>query len=351
MLNGPPRLPGASHMLALPAIDLAAIRVAALAGDVLALAEVTTLHTLSGAPDRPRERHEWPLPFEPGALALSPSGRLALVTAPARNQAAVLDLHDGTQLIELGGPDARPHSLAATFASTRARELLVLSRERFVLEALTLPDLRVHFRSEALSPQPFVFDSLHALPDGDTVVAIGHGESEGKDSLATLSLAALAADASWLPRELRERTRPADYAYRLAAGPWESGGMVVFRDPEEDEAEEDEAPSPEPDVWNFRGLYTRRLGDGALVDRVAWDGPIPSGAPLFADPRWIVVGAPGRVQLISRVGGGTATTLDAAVYAFDPAASRIVTIQGSDAAVHDLEQYPGAADAARPEER
>jgi hypothetical protein len=328
VLNEPRRPLSSTQRVELAGFDPARARLAALAGDVMAFASDTTLRAYVGR----RERHEWPLPWTPGTLSLSPSGELALIVSARADRGAVIELRTGATLLDVGRADGRPGSIAATFAATAGGELLVLSRERFVLEALSLPAGDVLFRVECHLPQPFVFDSLHAMLDGDTIVAIGHGESESKDSMATISLRAQAADADWLSRELTRRTRPWDYAYRLAAGPSGSEGVVAFRDPEEDEVPDeadDDAPPPARDVEGFRGFYTRRLADGALVDRLAVDAPIGSGAPLFATTSTIAVGETGRVLLLAREGDGKPTILDAPVYAFDERAGRILTLQSS----------------------
>lgn len=314
----------ARQRVELAGIDLARVRLAALAGDVMAFASDRTLRVHAGM----RGQREWPLPWTPGALALSPSGAFALIVSAQSERGTVIDVRTGATLLDVGRAGGRPGSIVATFAATPGGELLVISRERFVLEALTLPACDALFRVESHVPQPFAFDSLHAMLDDDTVVAIGHGESESKDSLATISLRALAADAGWLSRELARRTRPWDYAYRLAAGPWGRDGLVAFRDPEDDELADEETLSSGHDVEGFRGFYTRRLADGALIDRIDVDAPIGSGAPLFATQDTIAVGASGQVLLLARRTDMKTTTADARVYAFDERGGRILTLTG-----------------------
>jgi hypothetical protein len=338
VLNDPFHPVSSSHRVELAGVDPARVQLAALTGDLLALVEDGSLRVLDGpSVARPRDRLVLELRWTPGAMQLSPSGALALLVSPQRDRAAVIDLRTGGQLLELGGPAARPASIAATFAATPAGEVLVLSRERFVLEAMALPSGTALFRVQCHIPQPFVFDSLHAMLDGDTIVAVGHGESESKDSLITISLRALAADRAWLARELVHRQRPSDYAYRLAAGAWERDGMVVFRDPEDDEEPDEDTPPTGRDVEGLRGFYTRRLADATLVDRIAIDAPIASGAELFATGDVILAGGAGQLLLFSRRAQGAATVLDASVYAIDRNARRILTLQANgEISLHQL---------------
>ncbi|HET7187078.1 MAG TPA: hypothetical protein VFI52_02940 [Gemmatimonadaceae bacterium] len=312
------------------------MRLAALAGEVMAFATDTMLHVFTGPPGQPRAHREWPLPWTPDALALSPSGTFALVVSTGADRGRVIDLRTGATLLDIASAGRRSGSIAAAFAATPAGELLVISRERFVLEALTLPIGKALFRVACHAPQPFVFDSLHPMLDDDTIIAIGHGESESKDSMATISLRALAADTDWFTHELVRRRRPWDYAYRVASGPLGHDGLIAFRDPEDDELPDEHVPPSGRDVEGFRGFYSRRLADGALVERIDVDAPIGSGAPLFATQDTIVAGATGRVLLVARGGDRQTTTLDAPVYAFDERGGRILTVSDGELTLHHL---------------
>jgi hypothetical protein len=309
-----------------PAAAPAQVRLAALAGDTMLLASDTIAHVHVGtALDPVVLSLDWP----PAALALAPSGRFALLVSAQRGHADVIGLPDGERLLTIGRLDDRSGPVTSTFASADGEELLVVSRERFVLEAISLPAGTPRFRAEFTTVLPFFFDSLHTLLDGDTLVAIGHGESESKDSLVTLSLRLLTHDPVMAAHEAVGGARPADYAYRLAAGPCGRDAMVAFRDPEGDETPEEDVPATGSDLEDFHGLYIRRLANGRLVERIPHDLPIESGAPLFATDHVIAAGGPRGVELVPR---GIArefspVRLDAAVYAFDPLTRRIALVQ------------------------
>jgi hypothetical protein len=341
MLSGPSEPPPwPLRRLAAPFAAPAQARFAALAADVIIVTTDTAVHVYDGGAEA-QSRRAWPLDWPLGAVGLSALGRFALLISARCNRADVVDLRAGELTVSIGELDARPHSVMAAFSFARGEERLVLSRERFVLEALALPTRQPRFKAKFVVPQAFVFDSLHPMLDGNTLVAIGHGESESKDSLATLSLSMLSDDPATAVKEAGRQAGASDYAYRLAAGPAGRDAMVAFRDPEEDEEPDDDSPTPTGDLENFRGLYVRRLADRRLVERVARDLPIESGAPIYATDQVIAVGGPGRIDLVPRaaVGAVPSVTLDAGVYAFDSLARRIMIVR--DDGMIDLFQLRG----------
>ena len=62
-----------------------------------------------------------------------------------------------------------------------------------------------------------------------------------------------------------------------------------------DEDEIDDNP-----LYGFNGIYVRRLTDCAVLERVAYDAPIDTGAPLMATRDAIVVVRRDGVDLIER---------------------------------------------------
>jgi hypothetical protein len=329
MLSGPPEpLPWPLRRLAAPFAAPAQARLAALAADVIVVATDTAVHVYDRGAGA-HWRRAWLLDWTLGAVCLSASGRFAMLISAQRNRADVVDLRAGELIVSIGQLDARPYSVTAAFSSARGEELLVLSRERYVLEALALPTRQARFKAKFTSTQAFAFDSLHPLLDGDTLVAIGHGESESKDSLIALSFSMLVDDPTAVAKETGRQARISDYAYRLAAGPAGRDAMVAFRDPEEDEEPDEDSPGLTSDLENFRGLYVRRLADSTLIELVACDLPIRSGMPIYATDQVIAVGGPGRIDLVPRGSAGAAppVTMDAGVYAFDPLGRRIMIVR------------------------
>src|SRR6266498_3890122 len=137
-------LPWPLRRLAAPVVAPAQMRSAALGADVIVVATDTAVHLYDGGPGA-RSRQVRQLDWVPGAVSLSPSGRFVLLVSTQRSCADVVDLRAGERVLTIGQLNARPYSVTATFSSARGEELLVLSRERFVLEALALPTGRPRF--------------------------------------------------------------------------------------------------------------------------------------------------------------------------------------------------------------
>jgi hypothetical protein len=264
------------------------------------------------------------LDWAPAALALAPSGRYAMLTSPSRDRVDVLDLETG-QPVFSGGTAGRAHSCVAAFGPA---DVLLVSRTPHVIEVLDLPAGRALGRAVFTATLAFIFDSLHPMLDGDTVVAIGHGQSESKDSLLTLSTRGLLEAPQDEVAELRRRRRPSDYAYRLAAGAFGAAGMVAYRDPEDDE-EPEEGEDPETDIENLQGFHLRRLPGGELVERLAYGERVESGTALFATDTVVVVARPGRLAFVPRGSSAqsTPTVLAAAVYALDAASAQVAVVE------------------------
>ncbi|HEX8281833.1 MAG TPA: hypothetical protein VF588_00525 [Pyrinomonadaceae bacterium] len=319
------------------------VKYVALGGDALALVagDELRLVSLAGAGD-PRVVSAHRLGWSPGGLSLSPSGRYALLRDADESRLALYDPARGATALEFFRTSEKPYPVPGALASVGGEEVLLVSPRPYELEAYYLKDMTRAFLAPCnypKSPLPFVFTHLHTHgADARTVFALGYFLAEMLDSLATFSFEELAADPSAAARELRGRGRINDHADRLAAGPCGTDCAVFFRDPgdnetpdEEDDRddEEDEEDEERGELWNFRGLYVRRVSDGSLVERLEYDAPIATGAPIFATERFFVVGREDGVELLPRA---AAEAVDAAamipgrVYGLDHARRRFAVL-------------------------
>ncbi|MDQ2808193.1 MAG: hypothetical protein M3Z04_14955 [Chloroflexota bacterium] len=211
-------------------------------------------------------------------------------------------------------------------ASRDLDDVLLLSEDRFVLEGYH-PATRQQLFIADSEPAGMVFQTLIPLADQDTIAVLWY-EPSGRDFLLTLSLRDLiAGDPQAIPI-VRRWVGVTDSSIRLAAGCSGKEEIVIYRDPEDDEVPDpDEDPAELGEVRNFHGLYIRRLADGALVERIPYEAPIETGAPLFATATTVVVGCPDHIDLVPRQGvGGGIVSIPTRVYAFDPAQARIALI-------------------------
>lgn len=266
----------------------------------------------------------WPL----ARVALSSSLRYLLLVSATRSELEMWDLAKDRVAAHVTAPPGERQMYASAIVSSSDQDVLLVSRERMVLEGYFLPDMQRRLRADCTSPVAFVFTGLVPMRDADTVVALGYHFSEGKDSLLTLSLRAMLQDAQAAAREAVERKRVNDYAYRLAAGVCGIDAVVIFRDPEEDESpDEKEDAAGNTDIWSVRGLYARRLADNKLLERIDYDAPIETGAPIFATDTVVVVGCPDRVEIIPRGGSeGEVESIPTRAHAFDSEGGRIALV-------------------------
>src|SRR4029077_4287767 len=112
------------------------------------------------------------------------------------------------------------------------------------------------FTVNCRTPLAYHFAALVPMADRDTIIALGNQASESKDSFYRFSLELCVRDPDVAGLMEPTKNQPADYAHRLAVGPCGSDALVAFRDPEDDEAlDEDEIPRDA--LHGFKGLYVR----------------------------------------------------------------------------------------------
>jgi hypothetical protein len=262
-----------------------------------------------------------------GPLALSASGRFLMAHSETSDHAAVHDLDAGVVILELVGRPGVTGSVVAALTQTEDRELVLVSTAAGELRGHELPGGRPVLAADA---RPYAFEHLVAVGGGGVVIALGHYPTEGRDSLLTLPVAVLLADARTAQRVVAERLGIDDYAYVLAAGPCGPDAVVIYRDPEDEEQPDDEGPdevpASRPDVYGFRGFYVRRLADGALLGRVPAAVAITTGAELFATSSAVVVGHADRVEVFDRrQPAAPPVVLPGSAHGLDPEGGRIAT--------------------------
>lgn len=306
----------------------------ALGGDTLALVAGDGLRFLSlDAAGAAREAGAHRLGWSPAGVSLSPSGAYALLRDATQDRLAVYDRARGANAFEFERTSEKQYPVPGALASVGGDEVLLVSPRVHELEAYYLKDSTLAFRVSCGYPEAasqFVF--THLRPHGreaGTLFALGYFLAEMMDSLVTFSFDGLAGDPLAAARELRERKLINDYANRLAVGPCGDDCAVFFRDPGDYEtpSEDDDEDEEQGELWNFRGLYVRRVSDGGLVERLEYDAPVVTGSPIFATGQFYVVGCPDRVELLPRAGvEGEAVSLACRSLSLDPARRRLALL-------------------------
>jgi len=238
------------------------------------------------------------------SVLLSPSGRHLLVRGPRGLSRELISVDDGASLVTFQRIGRLPQTVSAAFLVDRAGdEIVLLSREDLVLEGFRAVDAAPVFRIECRRPIAYYFATPVAMLDGDTIIALGSQPSESKDSFYRFSLALCRDDPAAAARMDPANTAPAEYAYRVAVGPCGRDALVAFRDEQGDEQEDDTLDDDEVNedpLHGFSGLYVRRLADRVVVDRISYDAPIRSGAPLMATADAVIVARGDQVDVIAR---------------------------------------------------
>ena len=267
---------------------------------------------------------------EPAHVRLSRTGRHLLVFAADRLSCELWSVDQGVRIAGFEREGRTPQPLTVSFMVDRAgRELFLLSRKDMVLESFAAHDATRIFSVDCRNPLAYHFTALVPMADGDTVIAIGCQASEGKDSFYRFSLGLCVSDPDLSGRMEATNREPADYAYRVAAGPCGSDALVAFRDPEDDETLEDDE-RPRDALHSFKGLYVRRLGDLEVVERIPYDAPLATGAILMGTEDAIVVDRGREVDLVERGQGdhsGLVTSLGDAIYILEPFSGVIYSVR------------------------
>jgi hypothetical protein len=275
-----------------------------------------------------------------GQLILSRSGQFVLARSRTRDRAVVYDLESGTAIVEVTGKPDVTGSAVTALTSAAGREFVLVSTVGGKVRGHELPGGALMFDSTA--PQ-FVFEHFVPVGGGETLIALGHYLSEGRDSLLTLSMTSLLDDGGSLQRVVNERPGFDDYAYAVAAGPCEPDALVIYRDPEDaeriDEDEEDEEVlARRRDVYGLHGFYFRDLESGALLGQIPTARGIVTGTELFATKCTIVIARDDRVEILDRRDPAAApVTLTGSVHGLDPERGRVATVTpGGVLEIHDV---------------
>ncbi len=307
-------------------IDPTSIQQIALRGDTLAVLDQANQVSVMRNIDQKESTLTYTrqLSWLPGCLQLSPSARYLSVSARWDRAIKLWDLVTDQLLVEQSTLDPRP--LTTALAAWSAEDILLLSEDRYLLEGYHLATQQRLFTTGSKA-SGMVFQTLIPLADQDTLAVLWY-EPSGRDFLLTLSLRDVITGDPQATPEMRRWRGVNDYCIRLAAGSCGKDHIVIYRDPEDDEVPDpDEDPAELGEVRNFHGLYIRRLADGALVERIPYEAPIATGAPLFATATTVVVGCPDRIDLVPRQGvAGGIASIPTSVYAFDPAQARIALL-------------------------
>ena len=274
----------------------------------------------------------------PGATSgrLSPGGHRLLVYGLGALWCELISLDDGAVLARLERDPHDRHTVNTSFLVDRSGDDVVLvTRQNTVLEGLRADDAAPVFRIECRRPIVYYFADPVAMLDGDTIMALGRQPSEGKDSFYRFSLALCRDDPDAAGRIDPTHSEPSEYAYRVAVGPCGPDALVAFRDARDREVLEEGEVHDNP-LYGFNGIYVRRLADCAVLERLAYDGAIETGARVMGTRDAIVVARGDELDVIERgMLAPAIQSLTTGKYLLDPATGSIYEL-AADGAIDAL---------------
>lgn len=309
-----PRSPAAIAQLSTLGVQPAAGRLA-LAGDTALWAQDNVAVVATAGRDPVRLE----VSFAIDRLELHPDGGHGLCVGDDGRRLAVLDLDRPAVAFQLGGADTPRHRMHAGFARLEDAAILLAAHKKGELHGYDLARRAPAFWVNVAAPLSFQVESIRAI-DGDRVAILGHHAGDTLDTCEVISIADLAANPEALELALLERTGIRDSAVRLAAGPCDDG-VVMFRDPGNNEDRDPDDDDPRGELEGFRGLYVRGH-NGALRAHIDYDAPIQTGARLGGNRRWLVVECPAQIDIIDRASGAV-HSLPADAAALDPHRLRV----------------------------
>jgi hypothetical protein len=159
-------------------------------------------------------------------------------------------------------------------------------------------DGTTRFDANLSTPHAYDCHRVVALP-GQRGAIVGALFGDPHALILTVAAAELLADPDAVQRAIETAPPVHDFALHLAIGPAPDLAAVVARDPEDEEPPED-ADDETHDLWGHRGFYLRDLASGAVVQRIAYAGPIASGATMVATARSVAIEVRGGVDVVDR---------------------------------------------------
>lgn len=297
--------------------------VSAALGTIAVVASSSDLRTVSFTDQR--DQLDIALARKPRIVAISPSESFVLVIDDER--VCVWERTPGQPILEFGVDNST--TVAAAFGRLGDADILLHEPAQAKVDAY---DLATRQRIFSGGTETFLMETATPTTGGTQLAALGYFRGEGKDSLSVIPIGELASPPETLFMRFRKKRPIADHAYRLAVGPCGNEAIVIFRDPEDDEVdEEDEKPANDTayaDIRGHLGFYIRS-SDGTIQARRAWDGPIARFARLAATTSWIAAECGERVAVVPFAQSEVVHWFDARWLAASPDGGRVL-VQTSD---------------------
>jgi hypothetical protein len=235
------------------------------------------------------ERHE-----------LSADGQFILALGDDSKRAQIWETKSGRRVLTLAGDLERRQSLLVDIGAIDAEPYaFVYVRKRpKSLSLVALADGRERAWLSTSGMIALLVDRVISLEPRWLAVR-GHGDGEGYDTIVAIPARESLSDTQVLQTALLDHPRIKEWGYRVAVGPAGAGQVVIFRDPEWDDAD---GPPDDPHEA-FAGFLVFDLASTLVVERIAYGGKVPDGATIGADRSCIAVETGDGVDVITRATG------------------------------------------------
>jgi hypothetical protein len=266
-------------------------------------------------------------------IELSSDAGYLLAIGDLGRRGSVWAVASGAVIATLGGDDQPRGTLQAGFCRDIGTTFILSTQGIGRLIAIDLATGSQRFWAGLDGIIVFRCDRIIDVGSG-WIALLGYRAGEQYDSIITIPFARLSTNEAAVQEALLDRSTLHDSGGRLAIGPCGSGKVVVFRDAEDLEVDDEDNPSRGP-VEGFKGLCVWDLESVRLVERIEYDGPIESGARVGGNERRLAIQGRAQVDVVER-GTGTKETFAGGAVALDPERLTAVLGDGSRIDVLDL---------------
>ena len=282
--------------------------VASLCGDVLVCATGQRIELFRFAGETAHQLEVLDAPSEPATLQVSSGADL--IVGRARDDRTIWGWRRGHGFRTLAsGASARSRFSAGIVE--RGGQTFVLVSALGQLQVLV--DDRVVARAD-IGPSPAFEPTHYTMVSSNRLAIRGHYPGDPFPAYIIVPWHELASDARAIHHALTSTSAIKDQAWDLGCGPAPSNHIVVYRDPQDLEEEEDRDPARP--LWALHGVYLRDLDSGQIGGRIPLAMSFERAQGIVATDHAIALQASGSIVIVDRAVhavstiGGDAVALD-----------------------------------------
>jgi len=265
-------------------------------------------------------------PWSVWRYALSPNGTYLMAIDDQGRRGQIWSTANAIPLLELVGGSEHRHCLRSGVAEIGARGYALTDATRGALSVFEFERGERVAWLNLSGLTTFEVDRVIQLEPG-WIALHGNRYAEQYYTVAIVPIEEVFTDPEVLQSVLLARPSPWWWGYQVAIGPATPGQAVIARNPEWEEGD------PEWKDEDLRGFLFWDLARQQVVGRLPWDGAIPNGGTIGADPDRIAIERAGAIDVIDRKSGESRTVPGSAL---DPYRLTIARRDGGSVVIEPL---------------